>query len=305
MKARPYLILLRRPLLRGTTEPELRPDGVGRWLARAGEARREAPDRARPGPATRAHLTMVSSFVMINDDYADITLHFDVPRATGGPSDPGRSASRTYLFGPRQTGKSTPRPAHGSPMRWSTTSWTRRPTWRLSQQPGRIEPGAQEDEKKSLSSSTRSNGCPDLLNEVHRLIEERGLRFLLTGSSARKLRAGGVNLLGRSRADEVPASADLGRARPRASICSRAVARGLLPRSTSRTTRGRSRCLRRHLSAAGNRRRRRDAQCAGIQSLLEVAALCNGTIVNFTRSPTTRRSRAPRSTSTSRSSGTR
>ena len=37
---------------------------------------------------------------------------------------------------------------------------------------------------------------PELLNEVHRLIESRGLRFLLTGSSARKLRRGGVNLLG-------------------------------------------------------------------------------------------------------------
>ncbi len=37
---------------------------------------------------------------------------------------------------------------------------------------------------------------PILLNEVHRLIEERGIRFLLTGSSARSLRRGGVNLLG-------------------------------------------------------------------------------------------------------------
>lgn len=37
---------------------------------------------------------------------------------------------------------------------------------------------------------------PMLLNEVHRLIEQRGIRFLLTGSSARKLRHGGVNLLG-------------------------------------------------------------------------------------------------------------
>lgn len=36
---------------------------------------------------------------------------------------------------------------------------------------------------------------PDLLNEVHRLIEQRRLRFLLTGSSARKLRRGAVNLL--------------------------------------------------------------------------------------------------------------
>ena len=36
---------------------------------------------------------------------------------------------------------------------------------------------------------------PELLNEAHRLIEARGLRFALTGSSARKLRRGGVNLL--------------------------------------------------------------------------------------------------------------
>lgn len=36
---------------------------------------------------------------------------------------------------------------------------------------------------------------PELLNEVHDLIESRGLRFILTGSSARTLRRQGVNLL--------------------------------------------------------------------------------------------------------------
>ena len=36
---------------------------------------------------------------------------------------------------------------------------------------------------------------PALLDEVHRLIEMRGLRFILSGSSARKLRRGGTNLL--------------------------------------------------------------------------------------------------------------
>ena len=36
---------------------------------------------------------------------------------------------------------------------------------------------------------------PSLLDEVHRLIERRNLRFLLTGSSARKLRRGAANLL--------------------------------------------------------------------------------------------------------------
>jgi uncharacterized protein len=37
--------------------------------------------------------------------------------------------------------------------------------------------------------------APELLNEIHRLIESRKLRFGLTGSSARKLRRKGVNLL--------------------------------------------------------------------------------------------------------------
>ena len=36
---------------------------------------------------------------------------------------------------------------------------------------------------------------PSLLNEIHRLIEERGLRFALLGSSARKLKTAGTNLL--------------------------------------------------------------------------------------------------------------
>lgn len=36
---------------------------------------------------------------------------------------------------------------------------------------------------------------PELLNEVHRLIEEQQITFLLTGSSARKLKQQGVNLL--------------------------------------------------------------------------------------------------------------
>jgi len=38
--------------------------------------------------------------------------------------------------------------------------------------------------------------APGLLDEVQLLIEERGIRFLLTGSSARKLRTAGTNLLG-------------------------------------------------------------------------------------------------------------
>ena len=37
---------------------------------------------------------------------------------------------------------------------------------------------------------------PQLLNEAHRFIEEKKIKFALLGSSARKLRRAGVNLLG-------------------------------------------------------------------------------------------------------------
>lgn len=43
---------------------------------------------------------------------------------------------------------------------------------------------------------------PKLLDEVHRLIEEKKYKFLLTGSSARKLRRSGANMLG-GRAREI------------------------------------------------------------------------------------------------------
>jgi predicted AAA+ superfamily ATPase len=45
---------------------------------------------------------------------------------------------------------------------------------------------------------------PELLNEVHRLIENEHIKFLLTGSSARKLKQQGINLLaGRARQAEL------------------------------------------------------------------------------------------------------
>lgn len=54
--------------------------------------------------------------------------------------------------------------------------------------------------KKDLVVIDEIQKIPRLLDEVHKLIEERGIKFLLTGSSARKLKHGGANLLaGRAR----------------------------------------------------------------------------------------------------------
>jgi len=69
---------------------------------------------------------------------------------------------------------------------------------------------------------------PSLLDEVHRLIESDRVRFILTGSSARKLRRGGANLLaGRARTIAMHAftAAELG---PRFELA-RSVRYGQLP----------------------------------------------------------------------------
>ncbi len=64
----------------------------------------------------------------------------------------------------------------------------------LSQNPGRIAQEVFADDRIIVIDEIQR--LPELLNEVHRLIEERSIHFLLTGSSARKLRQGGVNLVG-------------------------------------------------------------------------------------------------------------
>ncbi len=63
-----------------------------------------------------------------------------------------------------------------------------------------VRPGLFADELRSVPSGQwvivdEVQRLPNLLNEVHRMIEARRLRFVLCGSSARKLQRAGVNLL--------------------------------------------------------------------------------------------------------------
>ena len=123
---------------------------------------------------------------------------------------------------------------------------------------------------------------PELLNEVHRLIEKRGTRFLLTGSSARKLRRGGVNLLGgraRTRYLHPLIARELGRRFDLA----RAVARGTLPSiyfsddPQADLDAYAGSYLQQEIVAEGATR-----NVPAFSRFLRVAAHCNGTIVNFT-----------------------
>lgn len=66
---------------------------------------------------------------------------------------------------------------------------------RLSKNPTLLFHEAQRQPPHSWIVIDEVQKVPALLDEVHRLIEQRNLHFILSGSSARKLRLGGVNLL--------------------------------------------------------------------------------------------------------------
>src|SRR3990172_8923355 len=107
-----------------------------------------------------------------------------------------------FLFGPRQTGKTYL--VHAALPGARVYDLLDSSVYlALSQHPGRI---AEElGPRDALVVIDEVQRLPDLLHEVQRLIERRRVRFLLTGSSARKLRRGGVNLLGgRARTRHLP-----------------------------------------------------------------------------------------------------
>ena len=103
-----------------------------------------------------------------------------------------------FLFGPRQTGKSTlvrrtfPEAAFYDLLEADTFR-------QLSTNPEHLRQTL--DPGRRIVVVDEIQKCPPLLDEIHLLIERnRSLRFVLTGSSARKLKRGGANLLaGRAR----------------------------------------------------------------------------------------------------------
>lgn len=101
--------------------------------------------------------------------------------------------SSCFLMGPRQTGKTSLIRRLLPDVRFydlldSATYLA------LSRQPGRLAEEIGSSVKRVVIDEIQR--LPSLLNEIHRLIEAQDVHFLLTGSSARKLRRGGINLLG-------------------------------------------------------------------------------------------------------------
>lgn len=116
-----------------------------------------------------------------------------IPRSCEIPTD--RSF---FLFGPRQTGKSTLVDTLFTDDVWKINLLMTDQFLKYSKQPDLLRREAivkiqQEGVRRIFIDEVQR--IPELLNEVHFLIESTGCRFMMTGSSARKLRKGGVNLL--------------------------------------------------------------------------------------------------------------
>ncbi|MCA8973971.1 MAG: AAA family ATPase [Planctomycetes bacterium] len=98
-----------------------------------------------------------------------------------------------FLFGPRQTGKSTLIRNQLGDAR--VINLLESDTYlALQRAPHRLREWCTR--RGELVVIDEIQKLPQLLDEVQILIEERKQRFVLTGSSARKLRSGGVNQLG-------------------------------------------------------------------------------------------------------------
>lgn len=108
---------------------------------------------------------------------------------------PTRSSDTFFLWGPRQTGKSSLLRETYPAAIWidllRTDDFVRY----------RLRPAMLREELLDASPSRivvidEVQKVPALLDEVHWLIENRGLRFALCGSSARRVKRGHANLLG-------------------------------------------------------------------------------------------------------------
>jgi predicted AAA+ superfamily ATPase len=99
-----------------------------------------------------------------------------------------------FLWGPRKTGKTTllkqqfPRACWVDLLDFDVF-------FSLNQKPANLRQVVKAHESKPVVIDEVQK-IPHLMDEIHWLIENQGYRFILSGSSARKLRRGNVNLLG-------------------------------------------------------------------------------------------------------------
>jgi len=183
-----------------------------------------------------------------------------------------------FLFGPRQTGKTW---LIGKELeKYRVYDLLDNEVYlTLARSPKRLEQELMKGEKIVVIDEIQK--LPLLLDEVHRIIEKYGVHFLLTGSSARKLRRAGINLLGgRARSKhlhpfiyyELKEHFDLLKALNRGTVPS--IYFSDSPEEDLKAYTGNY--LKEEIAAEGLTR-----NVPAFSRFLEVAALCNGKMINY------------------------
>lgn len=112
---------------------------------------------------------------------------------------PAAGSETLFLWGPRQTGKTTLLRQRYADSRWVDllkADEFRRYATRPESLREEIEAEAGRGARPLHVVVDEVQKVPALLDEIHWLIEHRGVTFALCGSSARRVRRAGVNLLG-------------------------------------------------------------------------------------------------------------
>ena len=187
--------------------------------------------------------------------------------------------SSIFLFGARQTGKSTIL-RQQFPDAVFIDLLDAELRMRFQRRPSLLYDMLRDKSSETIVVIDEIPEVPELLNEVHRLISEKGLIFVLCGSSARKLKRKGYNTLG-------------GRAYPcyfyplvSAEIpdfnLDRALLHGMLP--THYLSKNPRRLLSAYVDVYLREEIREEAlvrNLSSFQRFLEVAALTDGEMVNY------------------------
>lgn len=187
-----------------------------------------------------------------------------------------------FLFGPRQAGKSTllserfPNAKLYDLLERSTYE-------RLQRNPALFEQELAMVEDGSLVIVDEIPLLPILLDQIHRLIVKRNLRFILCGSSARKLKRQGVNTLG-GRALPIFLYPFVSSELPDFDLL-KAINQGMLPRHYLTDSPTAWKRLQAYISIYLKEEIRAEALVRNLQGFnrfMEVAALTDGEMVNYT-----------------------
>lgn len=187
----------------------------------------------------------------------------------------------TFLFGARQTGKTTlllqlfPDARFYDLLESNTFE-------RLQRNPSLLRQDLEMCDSGTLVIIDEVQSLPILLNEVQWLIVRKDLRFILSGSSARKLRRGGANMLG-GRASQSRLFPLVSAEIPDFDVV-KAVNQGMIPRHYLASTTKYWSMLQAYVAVYLREEIKAEALVRNLSTFtrfLEAAALTNGEMVNY------------------------